>query len=124
MIAGLLADLQAARQRTRAVSDDLVGSRELGPRLPIVNPPRREIGHIGWFQEFWCLRHGSEERPSILPNADALYNSATVAHDLRWELPLPSFERTSAYRDEVLQLVMASLHNEKDLYFAQLALRH
>ena len=30
---------------------------------------------------------------SILPNADVLYNSATVPHDTRWELPLPSFKR-------------------------------
>ena len=36
--------------------DDLAGERELGPKLAIVNPPRWEIGHVGWFQEFWCLR--------------------------------------------------------------------
>ena len=117
--------LREARRRTRSLTDDLAGERELGPRLDIVNPPRWEIGHVGWFQEFWCLRHGSESRPSILPNADALYNSATVPHDARWELPLPSFSATADYRDEVLERVIRKLQADpQDTYFAELALRH
>src|SRR6266480_2810960 len=87
----LIEELHAARAHTRRVADDLGGAREFGPQLPIVNPPRWELGHVGWFQEFWCLRRAGRE--SILPNADALYNSATVAHDARWSLPLPSFSR-------------------------------
>jgi len=123
--AELIRELRGARERTRGVVDDLAGSRELGPKLAIVNPPRWEVGHVGWFQEFWCLRQGSEARPSILPNADALYNSATVPHDTRWELPLPSFADTLAYRDEVLEKVLEQLKGGKaDRYFAELALRH
>ena len=118
-------ELRAARERTRRVVDDLAGERELGPLLSIVNPPRWEVGHVGWFQEFWCLRQGSEARPSILPNADALYNSATVPHDSRWGLPLPSFGETLAYRDEVLKRLTSQLESgTADLYFAELALRH
>ena len=121
----LIEALRAARRRTRSLTDDLAGERELGPRLDIVNPPRWEIGHVGWFQEFWCLRQGSEARPSILPNADALYNSATVPHDARWELPLPSFSATAEYRDEVLERVVRKLQADpQDTYFAELALRH
>jgi iron(II)-dependent oxidoreductase len=119
----LLERLKAARAHTRRVADDLSGEREIGPKLAIVNPPRWEVGHVGWFQEFWCLRGGSEERASILPNADALYNSATVPHDTRWSLPLPSFADTIAYRDEVLARVLSSLERI-DPYFAELALRH
>jgi iron(II)-dependent oxidoreductase len=115
--------LRAAREHTRRVADDLTGGRELGPMLAIVNPPRWEVGHVGWFQEFWCLRGGSEERASILPNADALYNSATVPHDARWSLPLPSFADTIAYRDAVLDRVVGSLERI-DPYFVELALRH
>jgi len=119
-----LADrLRAARAHTRRLVDDLAGERELGPKLAIVNPPRWEAGHVGWFQEFWCLRGGSEEGASILPNADALYNSATVPHDSRWTLPLPSYADTIAYRDEVLDRVLSNLGNG-DPYFAELALRH
>lgn len=120
---GLVETLKAAREHTRRVADDLGGEREFGPMLAIVNPPRWEVGHVGWFQEFWCLRGGSEERPSILPNADALYNSATVPHDTRWSLPLPSFEDTIAYRDEVLERVLAKLESLEP-YFVELAMRH
>ena len=103
----------------RVVADDLGGEREFGPMLAIVNPPRWEIGHVGWFQEFWCLRRTGAA--SILPNADALYNSATVAHDSRWSLPLPSFDDTLAYRDAVLERILKS---ESDPYFVTLAARH
>src|SRR5262245_11861392 len=123
--AELIRDLRAARDKTRRVVDDLAGERELGPLLAIVNPPRWEVGHVGWFQEFWCLRQGDEKRPSILPNADALYNSATVPHDTRWGLPLPSFAATLEYRDQVLDTLIAKLKaGDADPYFAELALRH
>ena len=112
-------ELEEARAHTRAVADDLGGETEFGPMLAIVNPPRWEIGHVGWFQEFWCLRQGGA--PSILPNADTLYNSATVAHDSRWGLPLPSFEETIAYRERVLERVISQ---ERDSYFVQMAARH
>ena len=115
--------LRAAREHTRRVADDLAGERELGPQLAIVNPPRWEVGHIGWFQEFWCLRGGSEEGASILPNADALYNSATVPHAARWTLPLPSFADTLAYRDEVLERIIRDLE-DLEPYFVELSLRH
>jgi iron(II)-dependent oxidoreductase len=122
-VTGLVETLKAAREHTRRVADDLSGERELGPMLAIVNPPRWEIGHVGWFQEFWCLRGGSETRSSILPNADALYNSATVPHDSRWSLPLPSFADTIAYRDGVLDCLVNRLE-EVDPYFVELAVRH
>ena len=117
----ILAQLKHAREHTRRVVDDLAGERELGQKLAIVNPPRWEVGHVGWFQEYWCLRGGSEERASILPNADALYNSATVPHATRWSLPLPSFADTIAYRDEVLERVLSA---DAEPYFLELALRH
>src|SRR6185503_2753418 len=121
----LVAELRAARARTRLVADDLGGERELGPQLAIVNPPRWEIGHVGWFQEWWCLRGAREDRASILPNADRLYNSATVAHATRWGLPLPSFRETLAYRDEVTERVVARLRRgDAEPYFVQLAVRH
>jgi gamma-glutamyl hercynylcysteine S-oxide synthase len=119
-----LADkLRAAREHTRRLTDDLAGERELGPKLAIVNPPRWEVGHVGWFQEFWCLRGGSEQAATILPNADALYNSATVPHATRWTLPLPSYADTIAYRDQVLERVISRVE-EADPYFVELALRH
>jgi len=125
MAAELITELRAARERLRRVADDLAGEREFGPKLAIVNPPRWEVGHVAWFQEYWCLRGGSEARPSILPNADALYNSATVPHDTRWDLPLPSFADTLAYRDEVSERLISRVERgEADPYFVRLAVRH
>jgi iron(II)-dependent oxidoreductase len=121
----LIAELRDAREKTRRVADDLAGDRELGPKLAIVNPPLWEIGHLGWFQEWWCLRDACADRPPILPNADRLYNSATVPHDTRWDLPLPSFRETLAYRDEVTARVIERLRRGRaDPYFVQLAVRH
>ena len=125
-------ELLSARARTRAIADDLGGEREFGPKLAIVNPPRWELGHVGWFQEYWCLRrvapgrHAPERRASILPNADALYNSATVPHDSRWSLPLPGFSETLRYREEVLERVLDLLRSgcDEDDYFVRLSVRH
>jgi iron(II)-dependent oxidoreductase len=123
--AQMIQELRAARERSRRLVDDLAGERELGPQLAIVNPPRWEAGHVGWFQEFWGLRHGDERRASILPNADALYNSATVPHGSRWTLPLPSFAETLGYRDAVLERLVKSVEQgSADPYFVELAVRH
>ena len=75
--------LRDARERTLALVRDLDGNQWLGPKLAIVNPPLWELGHVGWFQERWCLRYNGSAAlsPSIMPQADQLYDSATVAHD-------------------------------------------
>lgn len=119
------------RHRSFALYADLDSAQLLGPRLAVVNPPLWEIGHLGWFQEYWCLRYRGENQepsPSILPNADALYNSATVAHDIRWDLPLPDIDRTQIYLDNVAEAVFERLEREPDnlslRYFAQLAVFH
>ncbi|HVS27734.1 MAG TPA: selenoneine synthase SenA [Burkholderiales bacterium] len=120
--------LQDARERTLALLSDFEGSQWLGPRLAIVNPPLWELGHLGWFQERWCLRYNASSSllPSILPHADELYDSAVVAHDTRWDLPLPNLDRILAYLDRVLQRVLEKLQRgEKHLdYFSRLALFH
>ena len=89
-------DLVASRERLQRIIAPFHGERLLGPKLAIVNPPLWEIGHLGWFQERWCLREGTA-RQSILKGADSLYDSSAIAHDLRWDLPLPSIEQTKAY---------------------------
>jgi hypothetical protein len=123
--AELIEELRSARAHLRRVADGLGGEREFGPRLAIVNPPRWEVGHVGWFQEWWCLRDAREDRASLLANADRLYDSAKVAHATRWALPLPSFPDTLAYRDEVTERLIARIkEGDADPYFVQLAVRH
>ncbi len=106
--AQLIELLREARRRTLELIADLSDEQMIGPRLTIVNPLLWEIGHIAWTQEFWVLRHLRGQRP-LVEGADALYNSTEVAHDTRWELLLPSREKTLAYMDTVLSRVTDSL---------------
>jgi iron(II)-dependent oxidoreductase len=130
MVADLEQDLLDSRMRALRVTGDLEGARLLGPKLAIVNPPLWEIGHVSWFQERWCLREqGSAAlKDSILANADALYDSSAVAHDTRWDLPLPDLRATRAYGEEVLELVRKRLKRRPDdetlHYFVRLATFH
>jgi len=122
--------LLEARARTARMTRDLEGERLLGPKLGIVNPPLWEMGHVAWFQERWCLRMVRSGAPvdSILEGADALYDSSAVAHDTRWDLPLPDLDATQAYMAEVLERVRARLRREPENaalgYYAQLCLYH
>ncbi len=128
--AGLQSHLHAARALSTRMTQDLVGERLLGPRLAIVNPPLWEMGHLAWFQERWCLRlrPAGELQDSIFPGADALYDSSTVAHATRWDLPLPTLDATRAYQAQVLELVCARIAREPEnaalAYFARLAAFH
>jgi gamma-glutamyl hercynylcysteine S-oxide synthase len=123
-------DLLDSRARAIRVTADLEGERLLGPRLAIVNPPLWEIGHLSWFQERWCLRLRVDGSlgDSILPGADALYDSSAVAHDTRWDLPLPDLQATRAYGDAVLQCVRARFAREAEdemlQYFVRLSTFH
>src|SRR3954462_5194028 len=112
----LSSDLIAARDHFARITAGINGEQLLGPKLAIVNPPLWEIGHVGWFQEHWCLRwrDGKALAPSILSNADALYNSSTVAHDTRWDLPLPSLAATRSYLRAVLEKILDRLAREPD----------
>src|SRR5262245_39552713 len=91
----LAAWLEDARQRTLALVEDLADEQLMGPRLPTVNPLLWELGHLAWFTEKWALRRRGEE--SLRPDADGLYDSSAVAHDTRWDLPLPPREETLGY---------------------------
>src|SRR5690349_8759452 len=91
-----VAALRDSRRRTLELVEDLSEQQLLVPMLPIINPILWEIGHVGWFQERWALRHVRGAEP-ILPHADLLWDSAAVAHDTRWDLPLPSFNATRRF---------------------------
>jgi len=126
-----ISDLQEARRRTLALVADLDDEQMIGPRLQIVNPLRWEIGHVAWFQEYWVLRYVCGRQP-ILANGDPLYDSATVAHDTRWDLPLPTKSETIAYMtqviDEISRQFGESGSNDRPssdaAYFLALALFH
>ncbi len=123
----LAEDLVASRESLARVSSVMRDARLLGPKLAIVNPPLWEIGHVAWFQEHWCLRDGGK-KDSILPGADKLYDSAKVAHDARWDLPLPALADTQRYLANVLEATLERLAREPESealrYFVRLATFH
>ncbi len=125
--AQLAADLRDARARTLEMASGLDEEQLMGPCLAIVNPMRWELGHVGWFHERWMLRHARGEEP-LRADGDALYDSAKVAHDTRWHLPLPSMPATLAYAAEVLDRAVERLASgalsADDAYFARLATFH
>ena len=103
--AKLIEALKETRAHTLELVGDLDEAQLIGPRLQIVNPLRWEIGHVAWFQEFWLLRHLGGQSP-ILKSGDELYDSARVAHDSRWDLPLLERDETLAYMGRVLERVI------------------
>ena len=122
----LAGQLREVRAHTRCLTDDLSAEQLMGPMLPIVNPVLWEIGHVGWFHEFWTLRHLHSEAP-LLDRADRLWNSSTVAHDTRWDLQLPDRAGVFAYMTDVLGRQVDRLGRGIDgaqQYFYELCIRH
>jgi gamma-glutamyl hercynylcysteine S-oxide synthase len=125
----LIAQLTQARGQLRALIDSLPEGGWLGPRAGHLNPPLWEAGHIVWFQERWCLRARPDGRcaASLVGGADALYDSAAVPHDGRWDLPLLAPAAVDDYADRVAAAVAARLRgafNDELAYFAELSLYH
>lgn len=109
--------------RINALWEDAGDEQPALPYLPIVNPVLWEVGHVGWFQEYWILRHlGGRE--STLARCDELYNSALVEHRTRWSLPIPNRQGTADYLERTLDNVLQSAERESDPYFFFLALFH
>ncbi len=112
------------------------------PLMAEINPPLWELGHIGWFQEWWIGRNiqratgarlPSPTSPharlaSIEPNADAWWDSSHVPHDTRWALPLPGADNIRAYLLDTLETTLELLEKAGDdddaLYFYRLCLFH
>ena len=109
------------------------------PLLGEVNPPLWELGHIGWFQEYWIARNVQRSRgedcdpthprlASVLSDADRWYNSSDVPHGSRWALDLPDLQATRQYLVQTLETTLDLLHvagdDDASLYLYRLALFH
>lgn len=134
-----------ARRRTLSLADAYVLALEPStlnvPYLPQLNPPLWEWGHIAWFQEFWITRNrqrslgvkcNPEHRrlPSVLQQADALYDSGRVEHRSRWSLPFPDLQATRDYLAATLDDTLLLLDqlpddaSDDELYFFRLVALH
>ncbi|HSV58697.1 MAG TPA: selenoneine synthase SenA [Variovorax sp.] len=139
--AWLAAALGASREDTLSTFAAIERSLEQlsVPQREALNPPLWELGHIGWFQEFWIGRNpmrfaGAAADPDaprptgVRPRSDALYDSSKVPHDTRWSLPLPDASATRGDLAGQLEGTLAWLGeadgSDAALYFFRLALFH
>ena len=98
----------------------------MGPQLGIVNPVLWEIGHVGWFHEYWTLRHAHARSP-LIERGDRLWDSSAVAHATRWQLDLPDRAGTYRYLADVLahqEDLLGRTLDDRARYFFDLAIRH
>ncbi|MEE2754217.1 MAG: selenoneine synthase SenA [Candidatus Latescibacterota bacterium] len=110
-VADITAWVEDARTRTFDLISDLSDEQMLGPQLDIVNPLCWEIGHVAWFFEKWVIREAAGCSP-ILEHSDKLYDSIAIAHDARWELPLPDRQGTIDYINQVLDTTLEIIDSE------------
>ncbi|MBA3773730.1 MAG: ergothioneine biosynthesis protein EgtB [Ramlibacter sp.] len=137
--------LVAARKRTLVIADAYMRALDGdGMRVAYrstINPPLWELGHLAWFQEYWIARNRERGRgidcdpaharaDSLLRGADALFDSSTVAHRRRWELPLPDGAAARGYLAETLAQTLDLLDQlpadagHDGLYFFRLVALH
>lgn len=109
----LLEQVRDARHALLSLIADLDDAQMTVPYLPTINPPLWEACHAAYFHELWVLRRGAGEQ-SALPDSDALFDSATIAHEERWRLPMPSRAIALDYLRGVAERVAAVLEREGD----------
>jgi len=123
----LLAALIDARRVELELFDGIADSQLLGEKAHFLEPPIWEIGHVGWFQEYWILRHLDGARP-LLPGSDGIYDSFNVSYRLRWDHRYPSRSETLDYIARVLERSVGRIEGRdptaEERYFYTLATLH
>jgi iron(II)-dependent oxidoreductase len=142
-LASALLDARERTLRQFAAFETALGPGLRVPCTPELNLPLWELGHIGWFADWWIARNpqlgrGLQADPLVARSparqaargvdADALYDSSAIAHDHRWQLDLPDAETTrndlSVSLDQTLALLRDAKEEDTGLYFFRLALFH
>lgn len=119
--------LQERRDRELELLADLTDDQLQGVLMREVERPIWEMGHVGWFQEYWILRHldGAE---SIMKNSDSFYDSATTYTNERGKFALPSRSETVEYISEVLKRSIDRLDTREpsadEIYYYLLCIFH
>jgi iron(II)-dependent oxidoreductase len=120
--------LQDARDYTLTLYAHLAPGQMQVPYLRSVNPPLWELAHVGWFQEFWCLRYRQDREPlpSRLANSDSILNSAIIPHAERWRLPQLTPASVHAFLQHGLDDALEALERSdaERRYFFMLSLYH
>ncbi len=142
-LAGALVEARERTLRQFTAAEEALGPGLRVPCTPELNPPLWELGHVGWFADWWIARNPqrnrgvqadplARRRPARQAargtDADALYDSSTIAHDQRWQLNLPDADTTradlAAGLEQTLALLREAPEDDAGLYFFRLALFH
>ncbi|HET8577380.1 MAG TPA: selenoneine synthase SenA [Methylomirabilota bacterium] len=125
--ATLLDALLDARSVELQLLENLTDSQMLGTRAHFLEPPIWEMGHVGWFQEYWILRH-LDGRAPLLPGSDTIYDAFNVSYTRRWDHRYPSRRQSLEYISAVLDRSVARLASRepsaREAYFYTLAALH
>jgi iron(II)-dependent oxidoreductase len=123
----LLEDLREARASELVLFTDLSDDQMLGPEQHFLEPPIWELGHVGWFQEYWLLRELGGAKP-ILKDADGIFDAFNVSYKLRRAHDFPTRDETLEYLETVLDRSIDRLKGReldlRDRYFYWLAAQH
>jgi len=116
-----------ARAVELALLEGLGDAEMLGRPGHFIEPPLWEMGHVGWFQELWILRHLDGAAP-LRPGFDAIYDAFNVPYTRRWDHAFPSRAETLRYISDVLQRSLGRLASRKptadETYFYALVALH
>jgi gamma-glutamyl hercynylcysteine S-oxide synthase len=134
--------------RVRSITLELFDAYEAAGALDVpqgheFNPPLWELGHIGWFQQWWVGRNQQRHLGAAcdpdhqrLPcphlqaahDGDDWYNSSIVPHAQRWVLPLLSAQAARDYLQatlsQTLHILSTAGQSDDALYFYRLVLLH
>ncbi len=136
--------LMDARNHTLHLADQIagrLGSTDLAARATVADfdPLAWDLGHIGWFQEWWIARNMQRGRgrqcdplatrlPSLEPDADVWWDDTQVDRAQRCRMALPDLDSLKGYLlatlETTLELLEKSSETDNALYFYRLALAH
>jgi iron(II)-dependent oxidoreductase len=123
----LIDALADARKLELELLEGIDDSQLLGKKAHFLEPPIWEFGHVGWFQEYWILRH-LDQAETLLPGSDGVYDSFNVSYKLRWDHAYPSRRETHAYLTEVFNRSIGRIESREptsqDAYFYTLSALH
>lgn len=118
----LATQLREVRRRTRRLVEDLPAEQLIERHPGTAGPILWQIGHLGWFHEYWTLRHVHGDAP-LREDGDRLWQA-----DSQTAQPLPDLETTLTYLDDVLTRQVERLERSNlgdDVrYFFDLVVRH
>jgi iron(II)-dependent oxidoreductase len=119
--------LEERRTYELALMADLTDEQWQGLPMRDVERPIWEMGHVGWFQEYWILRNLDSADP-LMKGADAFYDSSKTYTHQRADLAFPSRTETLGYSSTILNRCLDRLSSREptaeEVYYYLLSIFH